>query len=89
MNGMFKSLQWKIIIMFVLLVLSVMIIAGTVLITQVGEFYSERFSNSMTLVFGEEDITREIETAAQSDNTVANIMGILYFYSSALRIEIN
>lgn len=75
--------------MFVLLVVSVMIIAGTVLITQVGEFYSERFSNSMTLVFGEEDITSEIKAAAQSENPVAAIGGILDFYASARRIELN
>ena len=52
--------------MFVLLVLSVMIIAGTVLITQVGEFYSQRFSDNMTRAFDEE-VTSKLFTPVQAE----------------------
>lgn len=73
--------------MFVLLVLSVMIIAGTVLITQVGEFYSQRFSDNMTRAFDEE-VTSKLISAAELDNSVEAVKDVITFYSSASRIAL-
>lgn len=73
--------------MFVLLVLSVMIIAGTVLITQVGEFYSQRFSDNMTRAFDEE-VTSKLISAAELDNSVDAVKDVITFYSSASRIAL-
>lgn len=73
--------------MFVLLVLSVMIIAGTVLITQVGEFYSQRFSDNMTRAFDEE-VTSKLISAAEPDNSVEAVKDVVAFYSSASRIAL-
>lgn len=75
--------------MFVLLVLSVMMIAGTVLITQVGEFYSRRFSESMTRAFSSEDIVGDLSIAASRDNAAENIKDVLDLYSGAARIGLN
>ncbi len=86
---MFKSLQWKIVIMFLLLVLSVLIIAGTVLITKVGEFYFQRFSNDMEVVFTDQQITSQLTSAASSDNSLKKISEIIVTYSDAGRLGIN
>lgn len=40
---MFKSIQWKLVVMFVLLVISVMIVVGTVLMYNVDSFYHRSF----------------------------------------------
>ena len=75
--------------MFVLLVLSVMIIAGTVLITQVGEFYSRRFCNDITRVFSEEQVISDLVSAAQSDAPENRITGVLDKYRDSGRLGIN
>ncbi len=52
---MFKSIQWKLVTMFVLLVVSVMIIVGTFLLIRVADFYHNDFKNKMDSVFFGED----------------------------------
>ncbi len=86
---MFKSLQWKIVIMFVLLVLAVLIIAGTVLVTQVGEFYSERFVRDIDLVFADSMFAGDLAVAAVGDNAPGRIDNIIDLYSDAGRLGIN
>ncbi len=86
---MFKSLQWRIVLMFVLLVLSVMIIAGTFLLTRVGEFYSHRFSYDMALIFTDEQITDELTVAAGQATPEYRLKQIIDAYSGAGRLGIN
>lgn len=87
---MFKRrLQLKIVTMFVLLALSIMIIAGTLLITQIGEFYSEKFTEEMSVVFNEGQIAGELEAAVKNDNGVVKINEIVDAFSIAGRLGIN
>lgn len=86
---MFKSLQWKMVSMFMLLVLSVVIIAGTILLTQVGDFYSKRFAEDMALVFLDEQIANELAAATNQSNPVFRIAQIVDAYSGAGRLGIN
>ena len=44
---MFKSIQWKILTVFVLLIISVMIIVGTFLLNSVSTYYHEEFRDQM------------------------------------------
>lgn len=48
---MFKSLQWKVVSMFLLLVLAILTIAGTFLILSVTDFYNRLFTEEMDAVF--------------------------------------
>ncbi len=48
---MFKSLQWKVVSMFLLLVLAILTIAGTFLILSVTDFYNRLFAEEMDAVF--------------------------------------
>lgn len=86
---MFKSLQWKIVIMFVLLVLSVLIIAGTLLVTQIGEFYSEKFVRDIDAVFSDTMLVNDLSTAAAGENAPGKINSIIELYSNAGRLGIN
>ena len=44
---MFKSIQWKIIAIFLLLTVSVMIVVGTFLLQNITAYYYNEFSNSL------------------------------------------
>ena len=45
------KLQWKLIAIFVLLVLSVMIVTGTLLLNSISAFYHTQFTESMNQEF--------------------------------------
>ena len=45
--GMFKSLQWKLVMVFVLLVLAIMTVAGSFLVLRVSVFYHDMFASEM------------------------------------------
>ncbi len=84
-----KRLQIKIIAMFVLLALSIMIIAGTVLIMRIGNFYSEKFTNEMSIVFSEEQINKELEAATDNENSLKKVNEIVEAFSGSGRLGIN
>lgn len=84
-----KRLQLKIVAMFVLLALSIMLIAGTFLITKIGDFYSEKFTNEMSVVFSEGQIASELKAAVENDNSVDKINEIVGGFSGAGRLGIN
>lgn len=48
---MFKRLQWKLVTVFVLLVLAIMAVAGTFLVYRIADYYHDMFSAQMTDVF--------------------------------------
>ncbi len=63
---MFKSLQWKMVTIFVLLILAVMTVAGTFLIASVTNFYHELFASELDTVFSETFVTR-LESGAEGN----------------------
>jgi len=75
--------------MFLLLVLSVMIVAGTVLMTKVGEFYSQRFANDMNVVFNDPQFTNQLTAASEDENLLPKLSQIITTYSDAGRLGIN
>lgn len=84
-----NRLQIKIIAMFVLLALSIMIIAGTVLIIRIGNFYSEKFTSEMSIVFSEEQINKELEAATDNENSLKKVNEIVQAFSGSGRLGIN
>ena len=53
---MFKSIQWKLVLMFVLLIISVMIMVGTFLLSNITDFYHKDFIRQMENIFTEDFI---------------------------------
>ncbi len=71
---MFKGLQWKMVTIFVLLVLAIMTIAGTFLILSVTESYHQMFAEEMNLIFTDSFI-EQLETGiAQDESYVKNVL---------------
>ena len=86
---MFKRLQWKIIAMFVLLVLSVMIITGTISVSSLGSFYARRFADDMDAVFSDSMVQKDLSAAASGENAPQRIAEIIDAYADAGRLGIN
>ena len=58
---MVRSIQWKLVIMFVVLVISVMIVVGTILLYSITDFYHQQFIRQMDNFFESEDyLPREL-----------------------------
>ncbi len=72
---MLKSLQWKMVTIFVLLVLAILSVAGTFLIFSVTDSYYNLFADEMDSIFTEDFISRlESGIAAEGEGYVKNII---------------
>lgn len=72
---MFKGLQWKMVTIFVLLVLAIMSVAGTFLILSVTDSYHDLFADEMDSIFTDEFIGRlESGIAAEGEGYIKNII---------------
>ncbi|MBD8946422.1 MAG: cell wall metabolism sensor histidine kinase WalK [Clostridiales bacterium] len=72
--GMFKSLQWKLVMVFVLLVLAIMTVAGSFLVLRVSVFYHDMFASEMADTFSQSFLTRLENGAAGDTEFVKNTM---------------
>ncbi|MBP3336900.1 MAG: HAMP domain-containing protein [Clostridia bacterium] len=81
---MFKSLQWKMVTIFVLLILAVMTVAGTFLIASVTNFYHELFVSELDSVFNENVVARIESGAEGSSNYIKTALAV---YSPNLGID--
>lgn len=82
--GMFKSLQWKLVTVFVLLVVAIMTVAGTFLVLRVSDFYHEMFAGEMADAFSQSFIKRLEDGSLTDENYVKNT---LKTYTAQLGID--
>lgn len=61
---MFKSIQWKILTLFLLLVVSVMLVVGTFLLISISKYYHDEFCTQMETVVFSRDFTDQLQAAA-------------------------
>ncbi|MFR8976020.1 MAG: HAMP domain-containing protein, partial [Eubacteriales bacterium] len=71
---MFKSLQWKLVMVFVLLVLAIMTVAGSFLVLRVSVFYHDMFASEMADTFSQSFLARLENGAAGDTEFVKNTM---------------
>ena len=71
---MFKSLQWKLVMVFVLLVLAIMTVAGSFLVLRVSVFYHDMFASEMGDTFSQSFLARLENGAAGDTEFVKNTM---------------
>lgn len=83
---MFKSLSFKIAIMFVLLTVSVIILIGTFMTSRIDSFYDNEFKNLMSLVFNEE-YTKQLNSSAQSGTEAEEIFKSISVYNGQIGID--
>ena len=85
---MFKSIQWKLVTMFVILVLAIMIAFGTFLQERITVFYHETFMSEMNVVFLPE-LTDQLFKAEKAENAAEALKNVLDVYSGRLGLNSN
>ena len=61
---MFKSIQWKVLTLFLVLVISVMLVVGTFLLTSISKYYHDEFCTQMETAVFTRDFTDQLQSAA-------------------------
>ena len=84
---MFKSIQWKIIAIFLLLTVSVMIVVGTFLLQNISAYYYNDFNNSLDTHVFTKELIAELDGALSSENGVDKGLELLKVYSVRMGID--
>ncbi len=83
---MLKSIQIKIVVMFVLLITSVITVVGSFLLINITDFYNKEFYVMMEQVFTD-DLNKQLEEAANSNENVKRLSDMLFSYIGPLGID--
>ena len=84
---MFKSIQWKIIAIFLLLTMLVMIVVGTFLLQNISAYYHDDFAVTLAAQAFTPDVTAELDSAAAGENPIDEITRIMDIYSVRMMID--
>ncbi len=84
---MFKSIQWKIIAIFLLLTMSVMIVVGTFLLQNISAYYHDDFATTLSAQAFTPSVCDELNSAAKGENSLGEIENILGVYSIRMMID--
>ncbi len=85
---LFKSIRWKLVAVFILLLVATMMIIGTVLQINITDFYHKDFSNQMSTAFSDELIS-SLSAGIYADDAVTRMSSELAAYSGRLGINSN
>ena len=85
---MFKSIQWKVLTVLVLLILSVMLVVGTFLLNNISSYYHEEFKTQMEKMVFTDDFVKQLGAAASSgEGAVYNMRTLFEVYSGRVGID--
>ncbi len=84
---MFKSIQWKILTVFILLVVSVMILVGVILMRNINDYYLKEFTTQMDRNVFSQDFAEQLSAAAKGEEPVAAMHGLLEAYNGRMGID--
>jgi len=84
---MFKSIQWKIIAIFLLLTISVMIVVGTFLLQNISAYYYNDFSNSLDNQVFTDELTDELNSISSQPDGLEKILELMKLYSIRMGID--
>lgn len=83
---MLKSLQQKLVLMFVMLITAIMIIIGTFIFNNVMSFYHTEFREQMLTIFNE-SLVEQLDDAALSNEPVKNINIITEAFAGSIGVD--
>lgn len=83
---MFKNMKWKLVAVFLLLVVCLVVMIGTFLFSRVSTFYHNDFITAMNSVF-EGELKTQLSDASKTDNPVYNMETALRAFSGPLGID--
>jgi len=84
---MFKSIQWKVLTVLVLLILSVLIVVGTFLLNNISSYYHEEFRYQMENVVFTSDFVKQLEAAAISKSPLEDMRTLFEAHSGRAGID--
>ena len=84
---MFKSIQWKLIAIFLLLTISVMIVVGTFLLQNISAYYYNDFSNSLDNQVFTEELCDELNSVSSQPDGLDKILELMKVYSIRMGID--
>ena len=83
---MFRSIRFKIALMFVLLSLSIIILVGTFTVNSTDAYYHKEFSNLMSAIFSDE-YTAQLSTYIGGEDAPKKIFDNVSAYSGQMGID--
>ena len=83
---MLKSLQYKIVLIFVLLTISIITVIGSFMLVNIVNFYNEEFSVMMNRVFTD-DLVYQLEESAKGENSLEKVSSTVSTYIGQLGID--
>ena len=83
---MFKSIKWKLVIMFTLMIVSVIIIVGTFFRITISNYYINEFRSNVENAFAG-DFFSQIVSASESDDAIDRIASIIDGYAGRIGIS--
>lgn len=84
---MFKRIQWKVLTVFLLLVVSVMLVVGTFLLTSISKYYHDEFRTQMESTVFTSELTDQLQTAASAAEPVEALRTLLDTYVGRMGID--
>ncbi len=84
---MFKSIQWKILTVFILLVISVMILVGVILMRNINDYYLKEFTTQMDRNVFSSELTEQLSAAAKGEDPISSMHGLLEAYNGRMGID--
>ncbi len=84
---MFKSIQWKVLTVLVLLILSVMLVVGTFLLNNISSYYHEEFKTQMEKMVFTDDFVKQLGAAASGGDAVNAMSSLFEVYSGRVGID--
>lgn len=86
---MFKSIQWKVLTIFVLLIVSVLLAVGTYLQAHVSNYYHSEFITQMQRRVFTPEVMSELSASIDRENSLERILEILEGYLGRIGISAN
>ena len=83
---MLKSLQYKIVLIFVLLTISIITVIGSFMLVNIVNFYNDEFSVMMDNVFDDE-LMDELEKSAHAEQSLESVSNIIKSHIGPLGID--
>lgn len=83
---MFKSIQYKVVLIFVLLILSITTVIGSFLLVNIINFYNTEFSLMMEQVFTD-DLVYQLEKSADEEDGLSRLSNVMETYIGQLGID--
>ncbi len=84
---MFKSIQTKLVLLFILVILSVMLTVGTFIVTNVTRFYYSDFMSQISTAVFTEDFVPQLEEAAESNSGFQKLSELLEAASGRIGVD--